>query len=61
MNRSGVAILKPGQYRSSHKLRLHAGKYLALGQQKPVKVYRDSNRDRYDLLRRSCRRRYLWN
>ena len=47
----GVAILKPGQYRSSHKLRLHGGKYLALGQQKPVKVYRDNNRDnKYDLL-----------
>ena len=41
----GVAILKPGQYPKSHKLRLHAGKYLALGQQKPVKVYRDGNRD----------------
>ena len=41
----GVAILKPGQYRSSHKLRLHGGKYLALGQQKNVTVYRDSNRD----------------
>ena len=51
MNDKGVAILKPGQYRSSHKLRLHAGKYLALGQQKPVKVYRDNNRDsNYDLL-----------
>ena len=46
----GVAILKPGQYRSSHKLRLHGGKYLALGQQKNVTVYRDSNRDdNYDL------------
>ena len=51
MNEKGVAILKPGQYRGSHKLRLHAGKYLALGQQKPVKVYRDNNRDdKYDLL-----------
>jgi hypothetical protein len=51
MNEDGVAILKPGQYRSSHKLRLHRGKYLALGQQNPVKVYRDSNRDsKYDLL-----------
>ena len=31
-------------------MRLHAGKYLALGQQKPVKVYRDNNRDsKYDL------------
>ena len=50
LNKDGVAILKPGQYRSSHKLRLHQGKYLALGQQKPVKVYRDNNRDsKYDL------------
>ena len=46
----GVAILKPGQYKSSHKLRLHGGKYLALGQQNNVTVYRDSNRDdNYDL------------
>ena len=46
----GVAILKPGQYRSSHKLRLHGGKYLALGQQNKVTVYRDKNRDdKYDL------------
>ena len=51
LNKKGVAILKPGQYRGSHKLRLHLGKYLALGQQKPVKVYRDNNRDgNYDLL-----------
>jgi hypothetical protein len=51
LNEKGVAILKPGQYRGSHKLRLHAGKYLALGQQKPVKVYRDNNRDgKYNLL-----------
>jgi len=48
--KEGVAVLKPGQYGSSHKLRLHAGKYLALGQQKPVTVYRDNNRDdNYDL------------
>ena len=51
MNKKGVAILKPGQYRGSHKIRLHAGKYEALGQKKPVKVYRDNNRDNnYDLL-----------
>tara|TARA_R110000796_G_scaffold1298_1_gene5083 strand:- start:1010 stop:1618 length:609 start_codon:yes stop_codon:yes gene_type:complete len=50
MNDKGVAILKPGQYRSSHKLRLHGGKYLALGQQNPLTVYRDNNRDdKYDL------------
>jgi hypothetical protein len=51
MKKEGVAILKPGQYRGSHKIRLHAGKYEALGQKKPVKVYRDNNRDdNYDLL-----------
>lgn len=50
MNEKGVAILKPGQYRGSHKLRLHQGRYLALGQQRPVTVYRDKNRDdKYDL------------
>ena len=51
LNKDGVAILKPGQYRGSHKIRLHQGKYEALGQQKPVKVYRDNNKDgKYDLL-----------
>jgi len=45
MLEKGCAILVPGQYRGSHKLRLHGGKYLALGQQKPVKVYRDRNED----------------
>jgi hypothetical protein len=45
MLKIGVAILKPGQYRSSHKIRLHGGKYTALGQQKNVTVYRDNNRD----------------
>mgnify|MGYP005819366747 FL=1 len=51
LNPDGVAILKPGQYRGSHKIRLHLGKYEALGQQKPLKVYRDDDRDNtYDLL-----------
>ena len=50
MREEGVAILKEDQYRGSHKIRLHQGKYEALGQQKPVKVYRDNNRDnKYDL------------
>ena len=50
LSEKGVAILKPNQYRGSHKLRLHAGKYLALGQKKDVTVYRDNNRDdKYDL------------
>jgi len=45
LNPLGVAILKPGQYRGSHKIRLHQGKYEALGQKKPVTVYRDKNLD----------------
>ena len=32
LNKKGVAILKPGQYRGSHKLGLHQGKYEALRQ-----------------------------
>ena len=49
MNSKGCAILKPGQYPKSHKLRLHQGRYLALGQQNNVTVYRDRDRDgKYD-------------
>ena len=49
MRKEGVAILKPGQYRGSHKIRLHGGKYTALGQKKDVTVYRDANLDgKYD-------------
>ena len=45
----GCAILKEGQYRGSHKIRLHGGKYPALGQKKDVTVYRDKNKDgKYD-------------
>ena len=47
MRKEGVAILKPGQYRGSHKIRKHQGRYEALGQQRPVKVYRDNNRDQW--------------
>ena len=51
LNKDGVAILKPGQYRGSHKVGLHQGKYEALRQQKPVKVYRDNNKDgKYDMI-----------
>lgn len=45
MMEKGVAILKPGQYPKSHKIRLHGGKYTALGQQNNVQVYRDANKD----------------
>jgi hypothetical protein len=44
-NPIGCAVLVPGQYRSSHIIRLHAGKYTALGQDRPVKVYRDKTKD----------------
>jgi len=44
-NTSGVARLVEGQYRGSHTIRLHQGKYEALGQSKNVKVYRDANKD----------------
>jgi hypothetical protein len=37
--------LVAGQYRGSHAIGLHQGKYEALKQQKPVKVYRDINKD----------------
>jgi hypothetical protein len=44
-NVNGVARLVEGQYRGSHALGLHQGKYEALRQAKPVKVWRDKNRD----------------
>jgi hypothetical protein len=44
-NPKGVARLVEGQYRGSHGLGLHQGKYEALRQIKPVKVYRDPNKD----------------
>ena len=51
MREEGVAVLKENQYRGSHKIGLHQGKYEALRQQKPVQVYRDNNLDgNYDLL-----------
>ena len=44
-NANGVARLVEGQYRGSHGIGLHQGKYEALKQAKNVKVYRDSNKD----------------
>ena len=44
-NSSGVARLVEGQYRGSHMIGLHRGKYTALRQKKPMKVYRDKNKD----------------
>lgn len=49
-NKKGCAILKPGQYRDTYSIGLHKGKYTALVQSRPVKVYRDNNKDSsYDL------------
>lgn len=46
----GCARVVPGQYRGSHQIGLHQGKYKALTQKNPVKVYRDSDLDlEYDV------------
>jgi hypothetical protein len=45
MNPEGTAILKPGQYKNSHRIGVHHGKYQALVQQNPVTVLRDDNRN----------------
>ena len=51
MNKAGVAILKEGQYRGSHMIGLHQGKYEALRQKGALKVYRDNILDdEYDLI-----------
>jgi hypothetical protein len=46
INPRGTAILMPGQYSGTWKLGLHQGKYEALVQRRPVKVWRDNNKDR---------------
>lgn len=51
LNPHGVAIVVPGQYRGSHEVRKHQGKYDALCQKKNIKVYRDADKDgKYDTL-----------
>ena len=45
MNPKGTAVLMPGQYRSTWKIGKHQNSYEALVQRKPVKVYRDNNKD----------------
>lgn len=44
-NPKGCAILVPNQYRGAWKLGTHKNRYRALVQAKPVKVYRDLNKD----------------
>lgn len=46
INVKGTAILKPGQYRGSHKIGKHKN-YKALQQKKAVTVFRDDDRDGY--------------
>lgn len=54
LNVNGVAILVPGQYRSSHIIGLHQGKYQALRQRIPLKVYRDANTNgNFDMIEES--------
>lgn len=44
-NKKGTALLVPNQYKSAYKLGMHRGQYRALVQDKPVKVYRDNNKN----------------
>lgn len=44
-NPNGTAILVPKQYINKWIIRPHAGRYPALGQERPVMVYRDNNLD----------------
>jgi len=44
-NPNGVARVVPGQYRGMWAIGLHQGKYEAMTQKGPVKVYRDKNKD----------------
>jgi hypothetical protein len=51
LRKEGTAILKSGQYRGSHQLGLHQGKYQALTQKNPLPVFRDKDKDsEYDLI-----------
>lgn len=57
INKLGAAILPNGQYVDSWKIRKHNGKYYALGQNKPVCVYRDYDRGEllnFDIKSKSC-------
>lgn len=45
MNSTGTGIIVPGQYRGVLKLGYHKGQYEALVQAKPIKLYRDNNKD----------------
>ena len=54
LNPKGTSILIPGQYRGCWELGKHQGKYKALVQKKPVKVYRDGNKNEIYDMRADC-------
>lgn len=43
--KKGVAIMVPDQYVNTYVIGLHKGRYSALKQYKPIRVYRDKNKD----------------
>ena len=45
MSSLGCAILVPGQYKGAYTFGLHKSQYRALVQIKPLKIYRDNNKD----------------
>jgi hypothetical protein len=56
--KGGVFILKEGQYRGSHEIGLHLGKYKALRQCGALRGYRDGDRDlEFDLVQEQ----EVWN
>lgn len=46
MNKNGTALLVPDQYISAYKLGLFKNRYAALIQDRPLKVYRDNNKNK---------------
>jgi hypothetical protein len=46
MNQRGTALLVPNQYRGVYKIGMFKGRYKCLVQSKPLKVYRDNNKNK---------------
>jgi len=62
LNKNGVAILVPDQYLGSHKIGPHGrSRYTALRQAKPLRVYRDKNKDQiFDLVEENIQEGIFW-
>jgi hypothetical protein len=45
MNKNGTAIIVPNQYKGSHAIGLHQGKYSALRQVGKLRIWRDNDKD----------------